>query len=87
MIRRSKFVVADFTGQRGGVYFESAFALGLGLPVVLTCSKEELEAGKVHFDNRQFAFVTWEKGQLNDFKKRLQNRIEATIGRGALAKA
>jgi len=25
-IRRSKFVVADFTGQRGGVYFEAGYA-------------------------------------------------------------
>ena len=31
-IKRSKFVVADFTGQRGGVYFEAGFALGLSLP-------------------------------------------------------
>jgi hypothetical protein len=28
-IRRSKFLVADFTGQRGGVYFEAGFARGL----------------------------------------------------------
>ena len=28
-IRRSRFVVADYTGQRNGVYFEAAFALGL----------------------------------------------------------
>ena len=34
MLRRSKFVVADFTGQRGGVYFEAGFALGLGLQVI-----------------------------------------------------
>lgn len=87
MLRRSKFVIADFTGQRGGVYFESGFALGLGLPVVWTCAKEELEADKIHFDNRQYAFVTWEKDKLDDFKTRLQNRIEATIGRGPLVKA
>ncbi|MEZ0237988.1 MAG: hypothetical protein ACAH06_07985 [Methylophilaceae bacterium] len=30
LIRRSKFVVADFTGQRGGVYFEAGYALGHG---------------------------------------------------------
>jgi hypothetical protein len=80
MIRRSKFVVADFTGQRGGVYFEAGFALGLGLPVVWTCSEEALK--EVHFDNRQYAFVTWSPGKLDEFRNRLQNRIEATIGRG-----
>ena len=36
-IRKSKFLVADFTGQRGGVYFEAGFAYGLGLPVIWTC--------------------------------------------------
>lgn len=29
-IRRSAFIVADFTGHRGGVYFEAGFAMGLG---------------------------------------------------------
>jgi nucleoside 2-deoxyribosyltransferase len=33
-IRRCRFIVADFTGQRGGVYFEAGFALGLGKPVI-----------------------------------------------------
>lgn len=80
MIRKSKFVVADFTGQRGGVYFEAGLALGLGLQVVWTCKHEDL--GKVHFDNRQYSFVTWEEGKLDEFKVRLQNRIEATIGVG-----
>ena len=32
-INASRFVVADFTGHRGGVYFEAGYALGLGLPV------------------------------------------------------
>ncbi len=80
MLRRSKFVVADFTGQRGGVYFESGFALGLGLQVIWTCKKSELK--DVHFDNRQYNFVVWEEDKLDDFKVALQNRIEATIGRG-----
>ena len=30
-IRRSRFVVADYTGHRNNVYFEAGFALGLGL--------------------------------------------------------
>jgi hypothetical protein len=33
-IRKSKFVVADFTGHRGGVYFEAGYAMGLGIPVI-----------------------------------------------------
>lgn len=80
MLRRSKFVVADFTGQRGGVYFEAGFALGLGLQVIWTCKNTELK--DVHFDNRQYNFVLWEDDKLDEFKAALQNRIEATIGRG-----
>ncbi|MFQ6334629.1 hypothetical protein [Methylophilus sp. 3sh_L] len=82
MIRQSKFVVADFTGQRGGVYFEAGFALGLGLPVIWTCKKSDLSS--VHFDNRQYNFVLWDETKLDEFKSALQNRIEATIGKGSL---
>jgi len=39
-IRKSKFVIADFTGNRGGVYFESGFALGLNKQVIWTCRKD-----------------------------------------------
>lgn len=80
LIRRSKFVVADFTGQRGGVYFEAGFALGMNLPVIWTVKKSELSS--VHFDNRQYNFVTWEEDNLPEFKLNLQYRIEATLGRG-----
>jgi hypothetical protein len=79
-IRRSKFVVADFTGQRGGVYFEAGFALGMNLPVIWTVEKSELE--KVHFDNRQYNFVVWEEDKLPEFQQALQMRIESTLGRG-----
>jgi nucleoside 2-deoxyribosyltransferase len=49
-IRRSKFVVADFTGSRGGVYFESGYALGMGLPVIWLCREDDLP--NVHFDSQ-----------------------------------
>ncbi len=80
-IRKSKFLIADFTGQRGGVYFEAGFALGLGLPVVWLCQESELE--KIHFDNRQYNFVTWMEGEWESLQRGLQLRIEATIGRGS----
>lgn len=79
-IRSSRFVVADFTGERGGVYFEAGFAMGLGLPVIWTVREDAL--AKVHFDNRQYNFIVWKTEDLSDFARRLQLRIEATIGRG-----
>ncbi len=81
-IRRSKFLVADFTGHRGGVYFEAGFAMGLGLPVIWLCRKDELD--KTHFDTRQYNFIIWEGDKLMELSRSLQNRIEATIGRGPL---
>lgn len=84
-IRRSKFLVADFTGHRGGVYFEAGLATGLGLPVIWLCRKDELE--KTHFDTRQYNFIVWEPDKLDELSTALKNRIEATIGRGPLQSA
>jgi nucleoside 2-deoxyribosyltransferase len=39
-IRRSRFIVCDLTGYRGGVYFEAGFAYGLGLEVIYTCRED-----------------------------------------------
>ncbi len=79
-IRQSKFLVADFTGHRGGVYFEAGFAMGLALPVIWTCRKDAL--GDLHFDTRQYNFIDWETP--GELANRLQKRIEAIIGRGPL---
>jgi nucleoside 2-deoxyribosyltransferase len=76
-IRRSRFVIADYTGNRGGVYFEAGFALGLGIPVIWTCRDGRLN--KVHFDTRQYNFITRADDKLPDFRNRLNNRICATI--------
>lgn len=77
-IRRSRFVVADFTGHRGGVYFEAGFALGLDLPVFWTCRNDHI--GELHFDIRQFNCIDWaDPAELAD---RLRKRIEAMIGAG-----
>jgi len=80
-IRRAKFLVTDFTGQRGGVYFEAGLATGLGKPVVWICREDELP--NIHFDNRQYNFLTWTPDKLPELKRILQNRIEAVIGRGS----
>lgn len=81
-IRRSRFLVADFTqgdnGARGGVYFEAGFALGLGLRVVYTCRKDEVD--KLAFDTRQYSHILWEKPE--DLREALANRIVALIGEG-----
>ena len=74
-IRKSRFLVADFTGHRGGVYFESGFAKGLGMEVIWTCRKNEME--NTHFDTRQYNHIVWEDEK--DLFEKLKRRIEATI--------
>ncbi|MCP5357293.1 MAG: hypothetical protein H7A06_04025 [Pseudomonadales bacterium] len=81
-IRRSRFIVADFTGHRGGVYYEAGFAQGLGLPVIWCCRKDDVE--NLHFDVRQYNCLLWNDGQLEDFQSRLQFRIESILGQGPL---
>jgi hypothetical protein len=91
-IRRSRFVVADFTAgsvntpqgvahvPRGGVYFEAGFALGLGVPVIWTARKDCIS--EVHFDTRQFAHIVWSDPA--DLAEKLEMRIRAVIGEGPL---
>lgn len=79
-IRRSKFIIADLTNHNNGVYFEAGFAKGLGLDVVWTCNEESFK--KRHFDIIQYNCIKWQKDNLEDLKKRLTNRIVATLGQG-----
>ena len=79
-IRRSRFVVADFTGHRGGVYYEAGFAKGLGLEVIWTCRDDA--KNDLHFDIRQYNCIFWEDGKPDEFQRQLANRIESVLGRG-----
>ncbi|MDD9857431.1 MAG: hypothetical protein OXU96_05210 [Gammaproteobacteria bacterium] len=81
-IRRSRFVVADFTSEpkqpRGGVYYEAGFAHGLNIPVIYTCREDCLE--DVHFDTRQFNHLT--SNTPDDLRTDLAKRISAVLGDG-----
>jgi hypothetical protein len=79
-IKQSRFIVADFTGHRGGVYFEAGYAMGLGIPVIWTCRRDHMQ--DLHFDIRQYNCLDWEPDKLDDFKERLRWRIENVCGRG-----
>jgi hypothetical protein len=80
-IKRSRFMVADFTGQRHGVYFEAGLMLGLGRSVIWMCRKGALTEG-LHFDVRQFNFIAYDSTV--EAKKRLYDRILAVEGEGPL---
>lgn len=77
-IRNSRFVVADVTEQKRGVYFEAGYAKGMGLPVIWCVRNDDLN--NVHFDTRQYNHIIWETEE--DLKGQLYQFICATIGKG-----
>ena len=89
-IKRSKFMIADLTGYRGGVYYEAGFAEGLGIPVILTCKKDWLEdirdnnkqiiRNGVLFDLKQKNILQWEEDKLDEFQRKLVSRIGEIVG-------
>jgi hypothetical protein len=86
-IKRSRFLIADFTcggvtvdgkfepNPRGGVYYEAGLAHGLGMEVIFTCRADRMEYA--HFDTRQFAHIVWQEA--SDLRAALYNRIAATV--------
>ena len=74
-IRLCQFVVADFTLQRAGVYFEAGFTMGLGRPVIWTCQEDDF--ANTHFDTRQYNHIVW--ATPNDLRTKVSERIRATI--------
>ena len=81
-IKRSRFVVADFThgieGMRGGVYYEAGFAHGMNIPVIFSCREDIID--DIHFDTRQYNHIVWKTPE--DLKTGLTNRIAVVVGDG-----
>jgi len=74
-IKKSKFLVADFTQHKHGVYFEAGYALGLKRPVVYLCHEEEFSNS--HFDTNHYPHIIYK--DLNELKAKLKLKIEAWI--------
>lgn len=74
-IRTSGLLVADFTGDRGGVYYEAGFAAGLGIPVIWCCREDHFD--RIHFDTRQYNHILWTEP--SDLREKLKNRILAVV--------
>jgi hypothetical protein len=79
-IRASRFVVADVTGHRQGVYFEAGFAKGLSIPVIWTCKTDDFRKEHRTFDTEHFNHVVW--NDANDLRQKLVNRINGSIDIG-----
>ncbi|MDV7188596.1 hypothetical protein R3X25_15015 [Lutibacter sp. TH_r2] len=74
-IRKSKFVVADFTEHKHGVYFEAGFALGLKRPVIYLCEGDDFE--NTHFDTNHYPHIIY--NNLGELKENLTTKIDAWI--------
>jgi len=95
-IRRSHFVVVDFTYQNRGAYYEAGFAAGLEKKVIYTCRADcfdemsERDDHRPHFDIRNRYHLIWK--DIEDLRARLTDLIGAVIGppqtdkRGAMAR-
>ena len=71
-ISDSIFVIADLTGQRGGVYYEAGYAVAKGKDLILCCKDGE----NPHFDVAQINTIFWKDEQ--SLKDKLIRRIRAT---------
>ncbi|MCM1488400.1 MAG: hypothetical protein NC203_08545 [Firmicutes bacterium] len=81
-ITNSIALIADLTGNRGGVYYEAGIARGLQLcnhpiKLILTCKKDYFEKEKVHFDVSGDNILLYEN--IDDLKSKLQSRIKALL--------
>jgi len=77
-IRQSKFIVAEFSTNNNGAYYEAGYAAGLGKEVIHICNDDKFRK-KGHFDIKQKSTVLWET--IDDIPEALFKRIEATIGK------
>lgn len=75
MLKSSKAVIADFTGQRNAVYYEAGYAMGLGIHVIWTC--RDTDADALSFDTRQYPHIIWKDE--DDLYKQVVNRLKAKI--------
>lgn len=76
-IKNSKFIIADLTEDRRGVYYEAGYGEALGKEVILTCRESDFK--DIHFDVAQKSIIKWENEE--DLEKRLIDRITATVGK------
>ncbi len=76
-INQSRFIIADFTDQNNGVYYEAGYAMGMSKKVIRLINKEQIE--KLHYDTRQFNHIQWEKGKWKELEEDLINQIKTTI--------
>ena len=72
---QSAFVIADITGLRANVFYELGFAHGLGKDTVLLAKKGTEK--NLPFDIKDWPLLVWDTADLDKFKEKFRERIEA----------
>lgn len=81
-ITNSVALIADLTGNRGGVYYEAGIARGLQLckhpiKLILTCKRSFFDTEKVHFDVSGDNILLYENDV--DLSQKFLKRLEAIL--------
>lgn len=82
MIDDSIFVIADFTLQSPGVYFEAGYALGRDKEVICCVSKNDYDNKKIHFDIKPRNLLVWVNS--DDLRENLSTRVESILNNNVM---
>ena len=74
-IKKARFIIADFTKNKDGVYFEAGYGLGRGKKVIYSCQRTHFD--NLHFDLNHFPFLIYDTN--HEFKEMLENKIQSFI--------
>lgn len=75
LIKRSQFLIADFTGGSSGVYTEAGVGIGRGMKVIYTCRDDWFD--KIHFDLNNFPFIKYTDDEM--LRRKLEDKINAWV--------
>jgi nucleoside 2-deoxyribosyltransferase len=74
-LKSSKILIADLTEHSQNVYYEIGYAMGMGIPVILTCKKNEID--NLAFDINQYPVFDWKDEK--ELVEKVINRIKVII--------
>jgi hypothetical protein len=75
----ARFVIADLTYGSFGAYWEAGFGDGRGLPVIYTCSKDQWNDTRPHFDVNHMRHVLWDLKDLKPAENELVSIIRTEL--------
>lgn len=81
-ISNSIALIADLTGNRGGVYYEAGVARGLQIcnhpiKLILVCHRKFFDTERVHFDVQGDNIILYDN--VDDLKSKLTTRLKAVL--------